>query len=364
MPHRPSTTSVWTSSDIWAAYFSPDPPWLLGNLFLRKQLALYQERQVQPRRATDATRLTMVLAARLFDWKEALISVRPETFTGWHRRGFKLVWRWKSRPNGRPRIPKDLCQLILTMARDNPTWGQARIAAELRLKLGIKVSARTVQQYLLEDPQGGRRQRVPYQRWMTFVRNHAKAMVASDFLVSVTVRFRVLYVFVIMEVGSRRLIHFNVTSHPTAAWTLQQFREAIDNEAGYRFLIHDRDHIYSEELDLAVRAMGVRILKTPFRSPQANSHCERLIGSLRRGCLDFLIPLGESHLRRMVKDWQIHYNRARPHSSLGPGLPEASPGLPVPLQEQRHQIPTGYQVRAKSILGGLHHEYRLEKIAA
>jgi putative transposase len=146
------------------------------NLFLRKQLTLFQERQVRPRRATDATRLTMVLAARLFDWKEALISVRPETFTGWHRQGFKLLWQWKSRPIGRPRIPKDLRQLILTMARDNPTWGQARIAAELSWKLGIQVSARTVQKYLLEDPKGGRRQRVPSQRW-TFVRNHAKAIV-------------------------------------------------------------------------------------------------------------------------------------------------------------------------------------------
>jgi putative transposase len=231
------------------------------NLFLRKQLALYQERQVRPRRATDTTRLIMVLAARLFDWKEALISVRPETFAGWHRQGFRLLWRWKSRPIGRPRIPKNLRQLILTMARDNPTWGQARIAAELRLKLGIQVSARTVQRYLPLDPKGGRRQRVPSQRWMTFVRNHAQGMLACDFCVSVSVRFQILYVFVRTEVGSRRLVHFNVTSHPTAAWTLQRFREVIDNEQDYRFVIHDRDKIYSQELDLAVRAMGVRILR-------------------------------------------------------------------------------------------------------
>ncbi|MSO23606.1 MAG: helix-turn-helix domain-containing protein [Acidobacteria bacterium] len=130
------------------------------NLFLRKQLALYQERQVLPHRATDATRLTLVLAARLFDWKQALISVRPETFKGWHRRGFELFWRWESRPIGRPGIPKDLRQLILTMARDNPTWGQARIAAELLLKLGIQVFPRTVQKYLLEDPKAGRLHRV------------------------------------------------------------------------------------------------------------------------------------------------------------------------------------------------------------
>jgi putative transposase len=306
----------------------------------------------------------MVLAARLFDWKEALISVRPETFTGWRRQGFKLLWRWKSRAIGRPRIPKNLRQLILTMARNNPTWGQARIAAELRLKLGIQVSARTVQKYLPEDPKGGRRQTVPSQRWMTFVRNHAKGRVASDFFASVTVRFRILYVLVLMAVGTRRLVHFNVTSHPTAAWALQQFREAMDTEAGYRFLIHDRDKIYSQELDRWIEDLGVKVLNTPFHSPQANSYCERLIGSLRRGCLDCLIPLSESHLRRMVKHWQVHYNQARSHSSLGPGLPEPRPGLPVPLQEQRHQIPVGYQVRAKPILGGLHHEYCLEEIAA
>jgi putative transposase len=214
------------------------------NLFLRKQLALYQEREVRPRRATDATRLTMVLAARLFDWKEALISVRPETFTGWHRQGFKMFWRWKSRPIGRPRIPKDLRQLILAMARDNASWGQARIAAELLLKPGIQVSSRTIRKYLLENPNGGRRRAIPSQRWMTFVRNHAKAMLACDFFVSVTVRFQVVYVFLIMEVGTRRLIHFNLTSHPTATWTLQQFREALDSERDYRFLIHrSRQHL-------------------------------------------------------------------------------------------------------------------------
>jgi hypothetical protein len=171
------------------------------NLFLRKQLALYQERQIPPRRATDAPQFAMVLASRLFDWKEALIAVRPETFTRWHRQGFKLFWRWKSRPVGRPRIPKELRQLILLMAHDNPTWGQERIAAELLIKLGIQVSPRTIQKYLLRDP-SNRQLRVPSQRWMTFVRNHAKAMIACDFFVSVTVRFQIIYVLVLMEVGS------------------------------------------------------------------------------------------------------------------------------------------------------------------
>jgi transposase InsO family protein len=334
------------------------------NLFLRKQLGLYQERQVRPRRAADATRLAMVLLGSLFEWKEALRVVRPGTFIGWHRKSFKLFWRWKSRTLGRPRIPKDLRDLILTMSRDNPTWGQARIAAELCLKLGIQVSPRTIQEYLLKDPNGYRRRPDPSQRWMTFVRSHSKAIVASDFFIVVTARFRVVYVFVLMEVGTRRLIHFNVTSHPTAAWTLQQFREAINDKQSYRFLIHDRDRIYSQELDRAVRDMGVGVLKTPFRSPQANSYCERLIGSLRRGWLDFLIPMTENHLRRMLKDWQIHNNQTRPHSGLGPGFPEASPGLPVARQKDRHQIREGCRVVSEPILGGLHHEYKLEKIAA
>jgi putative transposase len=147
-------------------------------------------------------------------------------------------------------------------------------------------------------------------------------------------------------------------------WTLQQFREVMDNEQDYRFVIHDRDKIYSQELDLAVRSMGVRILKTPFRSPQANSHCERLVGTLRRSCLDFLIPINKEHLRQVLKDWRIHYNQARLHASLGPGLPEPGDGLPAPLQKEHYQIPVGYRVSVRPILGGLHHEYRLEKMAA
>ena len=198
------------------------------NIFLRKQLALYLEREVKPRRANDATRLSMVLLSRLFAWQNALVNVKPETFLGWHRKGFRLLWRWKSRPRGRPRVPGRLQELIFKMARENPTWGEERIAAELLLKLGIRVSPRTVRRYMPIDTGPGKR--VPSQRWMTFVRNHAQAILACDFFVVVTARFRVLYVFVVMEVGTRKIAHFNVTAHPTAAWTLQQFREVITGE--------------------------------------------------------------------------------------------------------------------------------------
>ena len=331
------------------------------NLFLRKQLALYLERQVKPQRARKATRLALVLLSRLFPWRPALTIVKPETFVRWHRQGFRLFWRWKSKPRGRPRIPTELQKLIVMMADDNPTWGEERIAAELLLKVGIRVSPRTVRRYMPDDT---RRQRGPSsQSWMTFVRNHAQGILACDFFVTVTAGFRVRYVFVVMEVGTRRIAHFNVTAHPTASWTLQQFREVVTGEKPYRFLIHDRGSIYSSEFDSALKAMGLSILKTPFRAPQANAFCERLVGSMRRECLDFLIPLNESHLRRILKEWVAHYNKGRPHSSLGPGIPEPPGGIPV-LEISGHTIPCGQRVVASAVLAGLHHEYRLEKIAA
>ena len=198
---------------------------------------------------------------------------------------------------------------------------------------------------------------------MTFVRNHAEGILACDFFVTVTASFRVLYVFVIMEVGTRRITHVNVTARPTAGWALQQFREAITGEKPYRFLVHDRDSIYSAEFDRALKAMDMSILETPFRAPQANAFCERLVGSIRRECLDFLIPLNERHLRAILKKWVAHYNKGRPHSSLGPGIPEPSEDIPV-LEISGHRIPCGQRVVGSSVLGGLHHEYRLEQMAA
>jgi hypothetical protein len=165
------------------------------NLFLRKQLALFQERKTKPRRADDSTRWLIGFVSRWFDWRHALVVVKPETLIRWHRKGFRLFWRWKSRPVGRPRLPNDIQALIQQMARENPTWGEGHIANELKLKLGIRVSPRTVGKYLAQGP---RRMPDPSQRWLTFVRNHAQAIVACDFFVVVTARFRILYVFVLM----------------------------------------------------------------------------------------------------------------------------------------------------------------------
>ena len=155
----------------------------------------------------------------------------------------------------------------------------------------------------------------------------------------------------------------NVTQHPTAEWTLQQFRECIAGDEGYKFIIHDRDSIYSRELDSSLRTFGLRVLKTPYRAPQANAFCERLIGSARRECLDFTIPVDDDHVRRILKMWTAHYNKGRPHSSLGPGIPDQTIHK-VELQTQRHCIPKDHRVVVAPILGGLHHEYKRERVAA
>ena len=181
----------------------------------------------------------------------------------WHRKGFKFYWHWKSR-GGRPALPAEIRQLIACMVKENITWGEERIASELSLKLGTYVSPRTVGKY-----------------WR---------IVACDFLVAVTVRFQVLFVFLVMEVGSRRILHYNVAAHPTADWTLQQFREALADDRPHQFLIHDRDSIFSSGLEEELlSSFGLRVLRTPVRAPKANAYCERLVGTVRRECLDFMI---------------------------------------------------------------------------
>jgi transposase InsO family protein len=341
----------------------PAPALAAENLFLRKQLTQYQERRVKPRRANDATRMALIWLSRFFDWRRVLVIVKPVTLIRWHRQDFRLFWRWKSKP-GRPPLPRDLQALIRRMALENPTWGQERITNELLLKLGLRVSPRTVRKYMPGHCVGGPGKRGQSQRWSTFIRNHAQGIVACDFCVAVTATFRILYVFVMIEHASRRLLHVTVTAHPTAPWTMQQFREAIPADHPYRILIHDRDTIFSKDVDQGVRHMGLHVVKTPVRAPVANATCERLIGTLRRECLDFVIPLNDRHLYGILKEWVTHYNEGRPHMSLGPGIPQPILALPVALQAQRHWLPSGQDVVSRPILNGLHHDYRVEKRAA
>ena len=332
------------------------------NLFLRKQLALYQERNVRARRARDTDRFLLARLSRLFDWRSALTIVQPDTLVRWHRLGFRLLWRWRSRHGGRPPIPLEVKDLIRLLATENPTWGEDRIANEIRLKLGLRLSPRTIARYLPRSPFGSR----PFsgQRWTTFVRNHARAVLATDFFTVVTATMQTLFVFIVLEVGSRRVLHCNVTTDPSSQWTMQQLREAIPCDHQYRFLIHDRDSVFSREVDECIKRLGIRPLKTPVRAPRANTFVERFGGSMRRECLDYLIPLSENHVRVILKEWISYYNRARPHMSLGPGIPDAPTGLPAEHREERHRIPKDARVVSRPVLGGLHHDYQLMKLVA
>ena len=333
------------------------------NLFLRKQLAFYQERSIKPRRISHPTRLTLLWLSRLFDWRSALTVVTPRTFVDWHRQGFQLFWRRRCQ-SGRPSIPPELQHLIRRMASENPSWGEERIANELLLKLGLRVSPRTIRKYLPKSPAppGGNPRHD--QRWSTFLKNHAAAIIACDFCVVASATFRLFYVLVVMEHASRRLIHLNVTAHPTAAWTLQQLREAIPSDHAYRFILHDRDAIFSPGFDASLAHLDLEIITTPVRSPQANALCERLIGTLRRECLDWIIPLTEDHLRRTLWAWLPHYNRGRPHTSLGPGFPVPRQHCPAQVQRQRYRFDRPSRVVAHPVLNGLHHEYSLLPRAA
>jgi len=203
------------------------------------------------------------------------------------------------------------------------------------------------------------------QRWSTFLRNHATAILACDFFVAVTATFRMLYVFVVIEHSTRRLAHINVTANPNADWTLQQLREVVGNGGGHRYLIHDRDRIFAKHLDDSIRALGVEVLRSPIASPKANSICERVIGTARRECLDCLIPMSETHLRAVLKCWVTHYNGGRPHSALGPGVPDPPEKHGVmPTLEIRHRLAADALVLVKSVLGGLHHEYSVGQVQA
>ena len=329
------------------------------NLFLRKQLACYVEREIRPKRADNATRIALVLLSRVVAWRELLTIVRPDTLVRWRRDFYRLFWRAKSRPRGRPRIPADLQQLIADMAAANRTWGEERIAAELRLKLGLTVSPRTVRRYMPQHsrPPSGRSP----QSWATFLHNHAAAVLACDFFVVVTATFQHLYVFVVLDIATRRVLHWNVTDHPTGEWTIQQFRNGLPLDVTYRSLIHDRDSIFAPAVDDALRSMSLQVLRTPARAPQANAYCGRFIGTARRECLDWLIPLNERHLRHVLTAWIPHYNGERPHAALGPGLPD-HPARCAALTG--HHVPSGHRVVAQKRLGGLHHHYKLECAAA
>jgi len=280
-------------------------------LALRHQLAVLQ-RQKKRVSLGAADRLLWVLLSRIWNqWRSALVVVKSETVIAWHRKGFRLYWRCKSRGGkcGRPCVSRETGELIRQMSKANPLWGAPRIHGEL-LKLGIEVSQATVAKYM------SRQGRSPSQTWRTFLENHVQQIVATDFLVVRTVSFRLLFVFVVVGHHRRHAVHFNVTAHPTAEWTARQIAEAFPWDSAPRYLLHDRDCIYGAAFHQRVGEMGILEVLTAPRSPWQNAYAERFIGTLRRECLDHIIILNESSLKRILKTYFQYYEHSRTHLSL------------------------------------------------
>jgi putative transposase len=315
----------------------------LENLALRHQIGVLQRSAKKRPKLTPADRLLWVWLSRTWrDWRSALAIVRPETVVAWHRAGFRRFWTWKVRRGqpGRPAISHQIRALIRQMCRENPGWGAPRIHGEL-LKLGIDIGESSVSKYMV------RGRRPPSQTWRTFLDNHFTQLVSIDFFTVPTLRFQVLYVFLVLAHDRRRVLHFNVTAHPTAEWTGQQLREAFPFDQLPRYLLRDRDAIFGKDFRDQVRDMGIReVLSTP-RSPWQRAYVERVIGSIRRECLDHVIVFHESSLRRILGSYLDYYHRSRTHLSLGKDSPEPR-GI---------QPPEMGSVVALPQVGGLHHRY-------
>jgi len=314
-------------------------------LALRHQLAVVHRQAPKRLRLGRADRLLWVLLSWLWpDWRRAIQIVTPDTVVRWHRRAFALAWSWKSRRRrpGRPTVAADLRALIRQMQGANPLWGAPRIHGELR-KLGIEIAQTTVAKYLRRH--GGS---APSQTWRAFLTNQVSQLASIDFFTVPTVTFRVLFVFVVLAHDRRRIVHLNVTAHPTDAWTAQQLREAWPCDTLPRFLLRDRDAIYGPDLRRAARAMGVEEVVTAPQAPWQNPFVERLIGSLRRECLDHVIVWNERALRRHLQRYVAYYHDWRTHLALAKDAP-----VPRPVQP-----PTGGSVVVQvRHLGGLHHHY-------
>ena len=254
-----------------------------------------------------------------------MVIVKPETVIGWHRKGFRLFWSWKVRHGqpGRPGVSKEVRQLIRKMCRENPLWGAPRIHVEL-LKLGIDVGETSVGKYIL------RKRKPPSQTWRTFLENHVTTMVSIDFFTVPTLRFQVLYVFLVLAHDRRRIVHFNETAHPTAEWTGQQLREAFPFEQIPRYVLRDRDGIFGSEFRKDVAPIGIKEVLSAPRSPWQRAYVERVIGTIRRECLDHVIVLNEASLYRHLKSFLAYYHESRTHLSLSKDAPESTCLLPLP----------------------------------
>jgi transposase InsO family protein len=331
---------LWLLMAILASRFKSRCELEAENVALRHQVVVLRRRVRGRVRLTNLDRLVLV---QLFRWFPSILRVlaivQPETVIRWHRAGFRRYWRWKSRSRGgRPAVAADLRALIRRMSIDNPLWGAPRIHGEL-LKLGFEVAQSTVARYMI------RRWGPPGQGWRTFLRNHAPDIAAMDLFVVPTVGFKLLYALVIVRLDRRALIWINVTQNPTAEWIARQITEAFPWDQAPGYLIRDNDRIYGNVVLRRIRAMGIRDKPIALGSPWQNGFAERLIGSIRRECLDHLIVLGEAQLRRILQGYADYYNNIRTHRSLAKDAPAFR-------AVQRIGI-----IASHAILGGLHHQY-------
>ena len=308
------------------------------NLFLRHQLNIALRRAPRRLRLYGSDRALLVWMTRI--WPSLLdISqvVKPETILRWHRSGFKAFWRWKSRNRaGRPKVDRELRDLIRRMSRENPLWGAPRIHGEL-LMLGFEVAQSTVSKYMV------RGRRPPSQSWKTFLRNHAEAIAAIDMCVVPTLTFERLFAFLVLGHGRRQLLWLEVTRHPTAEWLARQITEAFPWASTPTYLVRDNDGAYGHVFLRRVMAMGIRDRPISPRSPWQNGHMERLIGTVRRECLDRVLIFGEAHLRRILTLYASYYNKSRTHLSLNKDAP------------LRRAVQRSGTIIAMPVLGGLHH---------
>ena len=310
------------------------------NAVLRHQLNVLRRRLHARVRLTNNDRWFFILIYRWFpSILQVLTIIRPETLVRWHRAGFRRYWRWKSHPRGgRPRIDAELRGVIRRMSIENPLWGAPRIHGEL-LKLGFAVAQSSVAKYMVK------RRGPPGQGWRTFLHNHVPEIAAMDLFVVPTIGFELLYGFVIVRIDRRDLVWINVTANPTAEWVARQLTEAFPWNEAPRYMIRDRDRIYGAVVTRRLRAMGIRDKPTAPASPWQNGFAERLIGSIRRECLDHIIVLGEEHLRRILRSYADYYNGVRTHRSLNKDAPVSRP-------VQRTGV-----ISSRVILGGIHHHY-------
>jgi hypothetical protein len=321
----------------------------LEILALRQQVTVLKRRHPRPR-LNNLDRLFWLALRRLWSrWTEALDLVKPETIVGRHRAGFRLYWRLRSRGGGR-KIAGDVFEIVRRTSRENPSWGAPRIHGEL-LKLGFDISERTVSRYLARRlPRPGDAAK----NWLAFLKNHREAIAAFDFFTVPTITFRLLCCFFVIDHGRRKILHFNVTVHPTADWVVQQLRETVPDSARHGYVILDRDAKFSGEVLDFLASFGIQAVRTSVRSPWQNGVAKHWVGSARRDCFDHVIELDEAHVRRLAREYVAYHHADRTHDGLDKDTPSGRAIEPKPAGAELISLPR---------IGGLHHRYEWKAAA-